>query len=94
MRQDRVEGLTAETGTCVGVVGRNGAGKSTLFNIITKIPTMVTMEVMNCVKLCCSVLPMVSMSLVVRLKVSPFGRPSKYFSGSFSSFLLTSWRRS
>ena len=33
--------LTAETGTCVGVVGRNGAGKSTLFNLLinTLLPT-------------------------------------------------------
>ena len=29
--------LTAETGMCVGVVGRNGAGKSTLFNLLTNI---------------------------------------------------------
>jgi ABC-2 type transport system ATP-binding protein len=29
--------LTAETGICVGVVGRNGAGKSTLFNLLTNI---------------------------------------------------------
>ena len=29
--------LTAETGYCVGVVGRNGAGKSTLFNLLTNI---------------------------------------------------------
>ncbi|RZK60472.1 MAG: ABC transporter ATP-binding protein, partial [Hymenobacter sp.] len=29
--------LTAETGTCVGVVGRNGAVKSTLFNLLTNI---------------------------------------------------------
>ena len=27
--------LTAETGCCVGVLGRNGAGKSTLFNLLT-----------------------------------------------------------
>jgi len=27
--------LTAETGMCVGVLGRNGAGKSTLFNLLT-----------------------------------------------------------
>jgi ABC-type multidrug transport system ATPase subunit len=29
--------FTAETGTCVGVVGRNGAGKSTLFNLLTNV---------------------------------------------------------
>jgi ABC-2 type transport system ATP-binding protein len=29
--------LTAETGYCVGVVGRNGAGKSTLFNLLTNV---------------------------------------------------------
>ncbi|HEX8329971.1 MAG TPA: ABC transporter ATP-binding protein [Hymenobacter sp.] len=27
--------LTAQTGYCVGVLGRNGAGKSTLFNLLT-----------------------------------------------------------
>lgn len=27
--------LMAETGYCVGVLGRNGAGKSTLFNLLT-----------------------------------------------------------
>jgi ABC-type multidrug transport system ATPase subunit len=27
--------LTAQTGMCVGVLGRNGAGKSTLFNLLT-----------------------------------------------------------
>ncbi len=29
--------LTAETGCCVGVIGRNGAGKSTLFNLLTNV---------------------------------------------------------
>ena len=29
--------LTAETGYCVGVLGRNGAGKSTLFNLLTNV---------------------------------------------------------
>ncbi|MBF9142431.1 ABC transporter ATP-binding protein [Hymenobacter properus] len=29
--------LTAQTGMCVGVLGRNGAGKSTLFNLLTNV---------------------------------------------------------
>ena len=29
--------LTANTGYCVGVLGRNGAGKSTLFNLLTNV---------------------------------------------------------
>jgi len=29
--------LTAETGYCVGVLGRNGAGKSTLFNLLANV---------------------------------------------------------
>jgi hypothetical protein len=40
-------------------------------NIIARTPMMVAMDVMICVRLCCSVPAMLSMSFVTRLRVSP-----------------------
>ncbi len=40
-------------------------------NIITSTPMIVVNDVMICVRLCCSVLAMLSMSFVTRLSVSP-----------------------
>ena len=55
-------------------------------------PMTVRSDVMSWVRLCWSVWPMLSMSLVTRLRTSPRGWPSKYLSGSRPSFSSTSWR--
>ena len=55
-------------------------------NIIASTPMIVAIEVMICVRLCCRVLAMLSMSLVTRLSVSPWAWVSKYLSGSRPSF--------
>lgn len=56
-------------------------------SIMIRIPIIVATEVINWVKLCWRVVEMVSISLVTRLNISPWVRPSKYFKGSRSSFL-------
>ena len=60
--------------------------------IIARMPMMVNTAVMICVRLCCSVLAMLSMSLVKRLSVSPREWSSKYLSGRRASFRSTSRR--
>ncbi|MNO09953.1 hypothetical protein D3C81_2335120 [compost metagenome] len=47
-----------------------------MVSIITRIPIMVTTDVINWVKLCWSVVLMVSISLVTRLRISPCFRAS------------------
>ena len=59
-----------------------------MVSIMTRMPTMVTTEVMSCVRLCCRVPAMLSTSLVTRLRISPWVRPSKNFSGSRDELLV------
>ncbi|MNC44141.1 hypothetical protein D3C75_930370 [compost metagenome] len=59
-----------------------------IVSIMMITPIMVTMAVISWVKLCCSVVLMLSTSLVARLRISPWVRESKYFSGRRSSLLL------
>ena len=47
-----------------------------MVSMITTTPTKVTVKVINCVRLCCSVLLMLSMSLTARLMISPCVRES------------------
>ena len=46
-------------------------------HIMTMTPRMVTAEVINCVRLCCKVVLMLSMSLTARLIISPCVRDRK-----------------
>ncbi|MNH91727.1 hypothetical protein D3C73_442950 [compost metagenome] len=78
--------MTTKLSGSVIIVIRVSQGLMVSIMIIT--PIMVTIEVMSCVKLCCSVVLILSTSLVARLRVSPWVRESKYFSGSRSSLLL------
>ncbi|MNT52527.1 hypothetical protein D3C72_1895570 [compost metagenome] len=63
-----------------------------IVSIMMTTPMIVTMEVISWVKLCCSVVLILSTSLVARLRISPWVRESKYLSGSRSSLLLISSR--
>ena len=47
-----------------------------MVSIIMMTPMTVTTEVINCVRLCCSVVLMLSMSLTARLRISPCVRES------------------
>ena len=62
--------LTGSTTTVISV--RRGL----MVSIMTMIPTIVTRDVMICVRLCCSVVAMLSMSFVTRLMISPCVLPS------------------
>ena len=68
------------------------ASRGEIQNIIASTPTTVSTDVMSCVITCCSVVAMLSMSLVTRLSMSPRGRWSKVFSGSRPSLRSTSSR--
>ncbi len=61
-------------------------------SIMISTPTMVSTAVMSCVRLCCSVCEMLSMSFVMRLRTSPRGWSSKYLSGRRASFSSTACR--
>ncbi|CAM5555023.1 hypothetical protein SGLAM104S_03204 [Streptomyces glaucescens] len=61
-------------------------------NIMASTPMMVSSELISCPIDCCSVCPMLSMSLVARDSTSPRCRLSKYDSGSRDSFVCTSSR--
>ena len=63
-----------------------------MVSIMTMTPMSVITEVISCVRFCCSVLLMLSMSLTARLRTSPCVRASKNFSGSRSNFASTSLR--
>ncbi len=69
------------------------ASNGLMVSIMMSTPMMVRMAVMSCVRLCWSVWPMLSMSLVTRLSRSPRGRVSKVRRGIRPSFRSTSWRR-
>jgi hypothetical protein len=69
------------------------ASNGLMRTIMTSTPTTVRTEVMSWVRLCWRVWPMLSMSLVTRLSVSPRAWLSKYFSGSRPIFSSTSRRR-
>ena len=69
------------------------ASSQLMENIMTSTPMMVSTAVMSCVRLCCSDCAMLSMSLVMRLRMSPRGWSSKYLSGRRASFSSTSRRR-
>ncbi len=80
---------TIETGTASSeMTARMGL----IVSIRISTPTTVNSEVMSWVRLCWSVWPMLSMSLVTRLSRSPRGWPSKYLSGSRPSFSSVSRR--
>ncbi len=80
---------TTETGTTSSEIR---ARIELIQNIMTSTPTMVSAAVMSCVSVCCSVCEMLSMSLVMRLRTSPRGWSSKYFSGRRASFSSTACR--
>ena len=74
----------------VSTTTRLSSGLMVSINTIT--PTSVTTEVISCVRLCCRVVLMLSMSLTARLRISPRVRESKNFSGRRESFSSTSLR--
>jgi len=61
-------------------------------NIMISMPTIVVAAVIICVRFCCIVVLILSMSLVMRLITSPFVVRSKYESGIRESFSLTLFR--
>ena len=65
---------TIESGTANS---ESTARMGLMVNIRISTPTTVRSDVISCVKLCWSVWPMLSMSLVTRLRVSPRGWLSK-----------------
>ena len=62
-------------------------------NIITSVPTSVSVEVSIWLRVCCMPWARLSMSLVTRESRSPRGWPSTYLSGSRLSLASTSSRR-
>ena len=85
--------MRAATMTEAGTASSEMTASSGLMRtIITSTPMTVRTDVMSWVRLCWSVWPMLSMSLVTRLRMSPRGWLSKYLSGSRPSFSSTSVR--
>ena len=78
----------------IGTVKSDTTARSGLIqNIITITPRMVRLERSSWLMPCCSVVVTLSMSLVTRLKMSPWECWSKYLSGSRASLDSTSSRR-
>ena len=77
---------SSDSGT---VTSATRASSGEIQNIITSTPTMVSRELMIWPMVCWSVCPMLSMSLVARLRTSPRVCLSKYDSGSRDSFAST-----
>ena len=65
---------TTESGT---VSSEIAASSELIQNIMASTPMTVSTAVMICVRVCCSVLAMLSMSLVTRERMSPRGWLSK-----------------
>ena len=74
---------TTDTGTTSNEMR---ASSQLMVSIMMRTPTMVSVDEMICVRLCCSDCEMLSMSLVMRLSTSPRGWSSKYLSGRRASF--------
>ena len=70
------------------VVSTTRASEGLMTNISTITPATVTSEVMSCVRLCCKVLLMLSMSLTARLRISPCVRESKNSQRQAREFLV------
>ena len=68
------------------------ASSKLIVSIMISTPMTVSTDVISWVRLCWSVWPMLSMSLVTRLSVSPREWSSKYLRGSRPSLVSTSWR--
>ena len=80
---------TTDSGT---VTSAMSAKSQLIHSIIARTPTTVKTEVTIWLSPCCSVVAMLSMSLVTRLSTSPCECPSKYLRGSRASFASTSRR--
>ena len=89
---DRLPTRVATTNDSGTVTSATSASSGEIQNIIASTPTMVSSELMSWPIDCCSVCPMLSMSLVARLSTSPRCRWSKYDSGSRDSFAWSSSR--
>ena len=80
---------TTERGT---VSSEIAASRGLMVSIMIRTPMRVSTAVMIWVRLCCMVVAMLSMSFVIRLRMSPRAWSSKYFSGSLPSLRSTSRR--
>ena len=63
-----------------------------MVSIMMMMPTTDSTELISIVRFCCSVLLTLSRSFTARLRISPWVRESKNFSGSRPNFASTSLR--
>ncbi len=74
------------------VMSETTASNGLIQNIIAITPRIVSAELSNWLRPCCSVVVTLSMSLVTRLRMSPWECRSKYRNGSRASLDSTSSR--
>ena len=89
-RRATINVTTIESGT---VTNATAASNGLIQTITASTPTMVSVEVMNWLMPCCSVVVMLSMSLVTRLSMSPWAWLSKYFRGRRANLASASRRK-
>ena len=81
--------ITSDSGTVTSAIT---ASSGEITTSITSTPIAVSPAVRIWLSVCCSAVATLSMSFVTRLRISPWGWPSKYASGTRISFASTSAR--